>query len=423
MQASSENPSGSAARKRVLFINDTSRNGGPGRTLFTILKFLDPARIERTVFVPREGVVTDLLRSGQVFEDLFCDAGLVENLVEPHNRAIERADFDAPWYTQSARAGINVVRATRFVLALAARVKRERYDAIFCNGTSACFLGGGLARLTDTDTYWHVFYPEVAPAIRRLHQSLAAHPRIKRIACVSKPLTAQFDHVKHKVSVLHDAIDIEEFDSGETQGVLRKELGLAPDVVVFGSQGRIVPHKGYVEFIRAAAAMIRGLTPEDVAKARFVVLGDTPDDAKEDHLASCRALVSQLGLTQSVHFLGFRKDVRPYVTDFDVAVVPSIYEDPLPRAVMEAMAMRKPVIAFGVGGIPEMVRDGDNGLLVSGRPPDVAGLARAMLHYFRDPAARLLAGVRGRERIKGEFEAKLHAKHIEDELVTFGRSL
>ncbi|MDH8190382.1 glycosyltransferase, partial [Klebsiella pneumoniae] len=74
--------------------------------------------------------------------------------------------------------------------------------------------------------------------------------------------------------------------------------------------------------------------------------GDTPEDMRPDHLEECRALVGELGLTEWVIFAGFRPDVRAYIADFDVAVVPSVYEDPLPRAVMEAMAMSKPVIAF-----------------------------------------------------------------------------
>ena len=81
---------------RALFLNDTSRNGGPGRTLFYILKFLDPALIRRTVIVPRQGVVSDLLTAGKVVDELHYLPNLVENVVEPWSRAMDRADFDAP---------------------------------------------------------------------------------------------------------------------------------------------------------------------------------------------------------------------------------------------------------------------------------------------------------------------------------------
>ena len=85
-----------ARRLRVLFINDTSRNGGPGRTILYILKFLDPARIHRTVLIPREGIVSRRLADNRVAEALFFEPGLVENIYEPLSHPMERKDFDAP---------------------------------------------------------------------------------------------------------------------------------------------------------------------------------------------------------------------------------------------------------------------------------------------------------------------------------------
>src|SRR5438132_1436646 len=89
---------------RVLFINDTSRNGGPGRTLFTILKFLDPELVHRAVLLPREGVVSELLREGGVVDDLLFEPNFVENAVEPWTRSIVRDDFDAPLSLKGIRA-------------------------------------------------------------------------------------------------------------------------------------------------------------------------------------------------------------------------------------------------------------------------------------------------------------------------------
>src|SRR5262249_49477867 len=113
---------------RVLFINDTSRNGGPGRTLFYILKFLDPKVIHRTVVLPREGVVSGLLRDGGVTDDLRFETSFVENAVEPWTRAMVRDDFDAPLPLRAVRAVGNVGRGTAAMLRLARLVKRGRYD-------------------------------------------------------------------------------------------------------------------------------------------------------------------------------------------------------------------------------------------------------------------------------------------------------
>ena len=119
----------------------------------------------------------------------------------------------------------------------------------------------------------------------------------------------------------------------------------------------------------------------------------------------------------SFHFLGYRPDVKPYVSDFDVAVVPSVYADPLPRAVMEAMALQKPVIAFDMGGIGEMIDEGVSGALLTGAPPDVHGLAQAMVRYFRDPAMRATHGRAARLRVERDFEAKHHARLLQAEML------
>jgi glycosyltransferase involved in cell wall biosynthesis len=404
---------------RVLFINDTSRNGGPGRTLFYILKFLDPAVIHRAVVLPREGVVSEILRGGKVVDDLRFETNFVENAVEPWSRAMAREDFDAPLPLRAVRAVGNVARGTAAMLSLARLVKRGRYDLMFCNGTSANFAGGGLAAMTGVPALWHVFYTSVAKPIAPLHARLAAGDGVRSIVCVSRPTTRLFSHCAAKVKIVNDAIDVEEFDAASVSPALRAELGVGSDAVIFGSQGRILPRKGYIEMVRAAKIARDAMTEAERARCRFVVLGDTPEDMRPNHLEECRALVRELGLDSVFHFLGYRPEVKPYVTDFDVAVVPSVYEDPLPRAVIESMAMRKPVIAFDVGGISEMIEAGVSGALV--RPSDVDALAREMLHYLRDADMRRRHGLAARARIERDFEAKSHARALEDEMLRVAR--
>src|SRR6476620_709742 len=98
---------------RGLFINDTARNGGPGRSLFYILRFLDPAVVHRAVVLPRPGVISELYSSRGVTEDLLFEPDLIENPIEPHNRPMARDDFDAPAVVRGARAAVNVVRVAR----------------------------------------------------------------------------------------------------------------------------------------------------------------------------------------------------------------------------------------------------------------------------------------------------------------------
>jgi glycosyltransferase involved in cell wall biosynthesis len=411
----------SDAPLRVLFINDTSRNGGPGKTLLDIVKFLDPARVHRTILVPREGIVSQKLLDYKAADHLFFAPGIIEHIFAPWSRPVERRDLAAPWPLKILRASGNILRATIAVIQLSRKVKRDRFDVIFCNGTMANFAGGALAAFTGVPTIWHVLYTSVGATIRGFHARLASGRNVKAIICVSRPTAHQFGACSKKIRLIYDAIDVDEFDAHATGPTLRKELGLDEDAIVFGSHGRILPRKGYIELIRAARIVFDRLGDGDRARCHFVVVGDTPQDMRTDHLEECRTMVRELDLSGRVHFIGFRAAVTSYIADFDIAVVPSVYQDPLPLAVLEAMAMSKPVVAFDVGGMAEMIDDGVSGRLVPGSPPDIEALANACLNYIADAGMRQRHGAVARQRIEQDFNAKTHARLIQDELFRAAR--
>jgi len=411
----------------VLFINDTARNGGPGRSLHSILKFLDPRAIHRAVVLPRDGAIAELLTRDRVVDELCFEPNLVENPIEPWARAMERRDFEAPLALKAVRLVGNVAKATRAMARLAALVRSGRFDLIYCNGTNADFVGAALASITSVPALWHVRYTSVPPVVSALHRGLSASAGVRRIVCVSGAAASLFAHCSEKVTVIHNALDIDDFDSERVRGTLRAELGLPEDVVVFGSHGRVLRRKGYVEMIRAARLALDRMGPADRERVAFVVVGDTPEDFRPDHVEACRALAAELGLADRFRMLGFRPDVRPLVADFDVAVVPSVYADPLPRSVMESMALGKPVVAFDVGGVAEMVEHGATGELVRFEPAgggkegasasSVDRLADAIVRYAGDGPLRERQGRAARERIVREFDARAHARRVEAEIV------
>lgn len=410
-------PTPIAARRkvRVLFVNDTARNGGPGRSLFYILKFLDPAVVHRAVLLPRAGVISDLLVKGGVVDELYFEPNLIENPIEPWRRQMERADFDAPFPQKAARLLANIAKVTCALGSMTRLIKRGGFDLIYCNGTNADFAGGALARTSGVPALWHVRYTSVPSAVEPVHKRLSSSQGVRRIVCVSKAAAKLFPHCEDKVRVIHNALDIEEFSLAGVTPVLRAELRFPAGTVVFGSQGRILPRKGYVEMVQAAHRALGVLSAAERARCRFVVLGDTPQDISPDHLEECRTLVRTLGLDDAFHFVGFRDDVKPYVADFDVAIVPSVYPDPLPRAVIESMAMGRPVIAFDVGGVSEMLEDSTCGALVAAG--NVEGLATEIVRYFRSPELRAAHGAAARTRIEARYDARVHGRRIQNEIV------
>lgn len=400
---------------RVLFLNDTARNGGPGRSLHSILSFLDPAEVHRIVLLPREDVIAALLRDSRCVEEIVVDPDLIENPFQPRDRPIERDDLDASWRLRAPRLALNVARLGRLAVTLPRLLRDRRVDVIYCNGTTADFVGGTLAVLTGIPAVWHARYTSVPAASQAAHRWLSSRPEVARVVCVSRATAALFAHCAEKVAVIHNAVDLARFERGATAGCY-KGREAPTDAFVFGSMGRVLPRKGYPQMVRAARVLLDRATPEERRRARFVVVGDTPADIPGDHLGECRALVKECGLEGVFAFPGFTADVRPWVEDFDVVVLPSVYPDPLPRTVIEGMAYGCPVVAFDVGGVGEMVRSGETGALL---PADTTpeALADVMLAYLRDPARLRREGERARQVVVEAFDARQHAKKIHAQVV------
>jgi glycosyltransferase involved in cell wall biosynthesis len=395
---------------RVLFINDTSRDGGPGRSLHVLLRHLDRQHIHRTVLLPRPGPVADLLRSDGAADEILFEDAWIENIVAPLSRPMERADHLAPLPTRAWRAARNAIKGARLLHRLAAHARG--YDLVYGNGTAANFLAAGAAARAGVPVLWHVRYTGVPRVAAALHRALARSATVRRIVCVSRPSAALFPGIEDKVEVVPNALDLDAFTPGATAPRLREELGWGRDTVIFASAGRILRRKGFDEMIRAAHFMLNDLSMEERRRCGFAIIGDTPPDFAEDHRAECVALAERLGISDRVRFIGFRSDVRPYIGDADVVVVPSVYPDPLPRAVIEGMALGKPIVAFDVGGIGEMLDEGVQGALVRGTPPDVEGLAAAMLRCFREPERRRAQGEAARARVLRDFDGRAHGARI-----------
>lgn len=413
-------------KARVLFVNDTVRNGGPGRSLHSILKFLDPAVVYRALVLPREGPIADAVADDRAADEVHFVPDIVENLLQPWDRSMSRSDFEAPLALKTARLGANAFRAARAVARLSRLARRGRFDLVYCNGSSANFAGGAVAAITGVPALWHVRYTSVPGQVAALHRRLAATKGVRRLVCVSRPAASLFGHCQEKVKVIHNAIDVVHFDPRRVRATLRTDLGLPDDAVILGAHGRILRRKGYVEMIRAARIVLDRLGAREARRVAFVIVGDTPQDFRVDHREQCRSIARELNIEAHVHMVAFRQDVRPLVAGFDVAIVPSVYEDALPRAVIESMALGKPVVAFDVGGVAEMLVDGVAGALVAfdegeggegASAESVRRLADAMVRYASDAGLRERQGLAARERVERDFDARAHALAIQDEIV------
>jgi glycosyltransferase involved in cell wall biosynthesis len=305
-----------------------------------------------------------------------------------------------------------------FIVTAPFLIGKRKIDIIYCNGTQAKIVGTLIGFLNRRPVIWHVRNIQQTKPLGITMNFLASLTVVKRIICVSRPTAEQFRFGRDKVTIIHNGIDTEDFDPDKIKGLLRLEFDIPKGAVIVGSTGRIVPRKGYEYLIRAALSMISRLDDE-VSKVRFVVVGDTPYFFQDNHLQVLKGMVSELGLEEFFIFTGYKKDVGPYLKDFDIFVIPSNYPDPFPRVVIEAMSFALPVVGFKVGGIVEAVENGVTGFL--NEPGNTEQLGEGILKLIQDKSLRVSMGVGGRERVRRLFSAKERTKDIEENILEVAR--
>ena len=192
-----------------------------------------------------------------------------------------------------------------------------------------------------------------------------------------------------RLEMIHSSVDCDFFHPGISGQPLRTELGIGAAEPVLGLVGQLVRRKGH-HLVLAAAPDILAAYPA----ARFLLCGEGPE---EDAL---RRQAADLSLGDRVVFLGFREDAREVTAALDIVLMPSLLEG-LGVAVLEALAMEKPVVASAVGGLPESVIHEQTGLLVP--PGEVEPLTAAVLRLLGDPELRGRLGRAGRQHALAHF--------------------
>ena len=383
-------------KTNVLFINHSVRDGGPGKSLFYILKYVDRRKINPFVLVPRHDLFSESLRAEGIFENVIADSRFPENIQKSGT-----GPGSGPPGGRFARAArifsvlSNIARMIRLVLGSSAVVKANSIDVIYCNGTLAKIVGAFMGKKNRRPVVWHVRNIQQAAFMKFLMRRLSEFECVKKIICVSNATASQFRNVRDKVRVVYNGVDPGDFDADSPSGSLRREFSIPRDTLIVGSTGRIVPRKGYMDFLEVARGVVSN--PKLKGRVKFVVVGDTPHFFPEDHLAQLRIRAGQLGVLDSFIFTGYRRDVRPFLSDFDLFVVPSNYPDPFPRSVIEAMAAGLAVVGFSAGGVAEAVEDGKTGFLCPG--DDFGKMRERIEGLLADAESRRSMGRAGRKRV------------------------
>ncbi len=289
-------------------------------------------------------------------------------------------------------------------------IKRHRIDIIHTADRRDVLCGVLLARLTSVKCIVHLHQncgtwmtPVSLWALRQADGIIGVSQFTAQSA-----ITAGGCRPERVYHVLN-SVDASRWNCDADGSSVRREFGIAPDVPVFAIVARAVPWKGH-ELLLNALHEIKDELPD----FKLLIVGkDDPRSlpkGSRSYLEVLKEKAAELGLGNRVIFTGPRSDVQAILAACDLYTMPTL-EEPCALAILEAMAMKKPVVALDSGGTREVVEDGKSGLLSP--PGDVEQLAESILTLVNNPARCKQMGEYGRKRVEEYFNPPRMANEVE----------
>ncbi len=254
-------------------------------------------------------------------------------------------------------------------------VKRHQVDILHTHNSGPFFYGFLAGKLAGLAGLVHTEHSRLEQNHQLLSKTYSLFSKgIYKIISDSIAVTNHLVHVqgisKEKVVTIYNGIDTDLYSKSVCNLGLLEEIGIKPGSRVIGTVGRLEEPKDYVTLFAAFSKVC-----QRIPNLYWVIVGD--GSLRSSLTERARAF----NLLDKIVFLGSRRDVHRILPLFDLFVLSSKSEG-LPLSILEAMAASVPVIATSVGGIPEMIRDRENGLLV--QPADVAALETCMADLLRN---------------------------------------
>lgn len=281
-------------------------------------------------------------------------------------------------------------------------LNRGKYTIVHTHTTKASLLGRIAAKLAGIPVIVHTvhaihFHDYVNPLIRWLYIMIERFLSkiTDKIITVSKMNLKKALDLKlaeaEKFVNIYSGIELEKFNTNIDVDSKKKELGIFNGEKIVGMVGRLSKQKAPLDFIKAIPEV---LTFE--SNVLFVIVGEGL--LKK----SIIELAKKIGIESKLKLLGFREDIQEILPTFDVFVLTSLWEG-LGRSLTEAMYTGLPVVATNVDGVPELVKDGETGILVN--PKDVASIAQGIITFLSDKQKAKKIGEAAKQEITDSFDA------------------
>lgn len=350
---------------KFILVSSSANLGGGERNLLDIAEYLSAKKDDVQVIIPGPGRMVEVLG----------------------DKGIPFLKIDMPSYP-----------GLRAVLHMRRRFKQDRPALVHAHGTKAALfarLASAGLKIPIVYTLHGIHYLNYSNPFKRwiyIFVERLLMPLTKRFVCVCQRNLEEGKQAKvidaDKTVLIYNGIDSRPSDLRERA---RKERGLNDEVIVLNI-GRLQDVKGQIYLIKAASRLKKFKD-----KVKVWVVGEGEEENK-----LCQVMAEER-VEGIVSLLGYQEDIWQLLAAADVFVLPSLGEG-FPYAVLEAMAFRKPVVASNVGGIPEMIVEGETGSIVP--PADAEALAEKIVYLIENPAVRKAWGEAGARRVAKKFNLK-----------------
>jgi len=390
-------------KKNILFINHSVRDGGPGRSLFYLLKHFDFEKFNVHALLPSRNTFSENIERENLQVNQIINSDFPENLKKQNftikNRRLNLLPVDIL---------INLFKLVCLLFSFGKTLKKHDIHIIYCNGTLAKFFGALLGRMYSINVVWHVRNIQQKFLFKYLINKFSNYECVKKIICVSIATQNQFES-KEKTVVINNGIDTEEYSSSEVQNLLREEYGISSKKMIIGTVGRVVPRKNFEHFVNIGIETCTRYKKDCL----FVLVGDTPFYFNQSFMDKLKLMVKEANLESKFLFTGYKERISSYMADFDIFIIPSMYPDPFPRVAIESMALGKPVLGYKVGGVDEIIDDGINGYSFD---LEDESLINKLIDLIEDRELRLKMSFEARKKAVSNYDSRVIATKILSEI-------
>lgn len=300
---------------------------------------------------------------------------------------------------------LSALSAPLSLVGLARYIKQHGIQVIHCSEKPReAFYGYWLARATGAKLLIHLHVKVedwISPLSRWVMKRADSLVGVSSFAAQS---AIERGYPANRISFILNGLDLSAWKESADGGAIRQEFSIDPEVPVLAAVGRLVYYKGQVELLQAM-----GIVKQTIPVFRLFIVGER-SESSEEYVHKIKTLVEELGIEDMVIFTGQRKDVRQILAACQIFTLPS-FEEPFGNVFVEAMWMKKPVVALDNGGVREIIEHGKSGLLSA--PKDIDHLAKNIITLLQNPSLCAQMGEYGKQQVEKRFNAQRMAHDFE----------